>query len=159
MTWKRSAAFLPGVGVALLPKLTCPMCWPAYAGLLTTLGLGFLLSERYLLWVTAVFLFVSVVALAFRYHERRGIAPAVLGLAGAAIVLVGKFQFESMAAMYAGLSVLVSASVWNSWPKRSMQSCPQCAPGGDELIQLSVKGSSYGTETKSRSVQRRLSGV
>ena len=80
MTWKRAAAFIPGVGVALLPKLTCPMCWPAYAGLLTTLGLGFLLSERYLFAVTAVFLLMSVGALTFRYRERRGIAPAVVGL-------------------------------------------------------------------------------
>ncbi len=52
MTWKRFAAVLPGVGASLLPKLTCPLCWPAYAGLLTTLGLGFLMSERYLFGVT-----------------------------------------------------------------------------------------------------------
>ena len=140
MTWKRAAAFLPGLGVALLPKLTCPMCWPAYAGLLTTLGLGFLLSERYLFGVTALFLLISVGALAFRYRERRGIVPAVLGLSGAAAVLIGKFHFESIAAMYTGLSVLIAASLWNSWPKRSTQSCPQCAPGGDELIQLSAQG-------------------
>lgn len=56
MTWKRAAAFLPGIGVSLLPKLTRPMCWPAYAGLLTTLGLGFLMSGRYLFGVTVVFL-------------------------------------------------------------------------------------------------------
>ena len=139
MTWKRAAAFVPGVGVALLPKLTCPMCWPAYAGLLTTLGLGFLMSERYLFRVTAVFLLISVGALAFRYQERRGIAPAVLGLAGAAVVLIGKFQFESIVAMYAGLSVLIAASLWNSWPQRSTESCPQCAHSGDDLIQLRAK--------------------
>ena len=116
------------------------MCWPAYAGLLTTLGLGFLMSERYLFVVTACFLMVSVAALAFRYQERRGIAPALLGVAGAAAVLIGKFHFESMAIMYAGLSVLIAASLWNSWPKWPTQSCPQCAPSGDELIQLSAKG-------------------
>jgi hypothetical protein len=33
---------LPAVGVAMLPNLTCPACWPAYAGLLSTIGLGFL---------------------------------------------------------------------------------------------------------------------
>lgn len=141
MTWKGAAAFVPGVGVALLPKLTCPMCWPAYAGLLTTLGLGCLLSERYLFGVTAVFLLLSVGALAFRSRERRGSRPAVLGLAGAGIILAGKFQFGSIAAMYAGLGVLVAASIWNSWPKRSTQSCPQCAPCGGELIQVSAKRS------------------
>lgn len=130
MTWKTFGAVLPGVGASLLPKLTCPLCWPAYAGLLTSLGLGCLMSERYLFGVTSVFLIISVGALAFRYRERRGIAPAVLGLIGAAMVLAGKFRFESMRAMYAGLSVLIAASLWNSWPRRS---------AGDELVQLSVK--------------------
>src|SRR5216683_1611075 len=91
MTWKRAVAVLPGVGVSLLPKLTCPMCWPAYAGLLTTLGLGFLISERYLFGVTAAFLLVSVGALAFRARERRGYGPSALGFAGTAVVLFGKF--------------------------------------------------------------------
>ena len=140
MTWKRAVAFLPGLGVSLLPKLACPMCWPAYAGLLTTLGLGFLISEQYLFGVTAAFLTVSVGALAFRSRERRGVVPALLGLTGAAVVLIGKFQFESMNAMYAGLAVLIAASLWNSWPQRSTEPCPPCAPGGDELFQLSVKG-------------------
>lgn len=130
MTWRSFAAVLPGVGASLLPKLTCPLCWPAYAGLLTALGLGFLMSERYLFGVTTVFLIVSVGALAFRQRERRGVAPAALGVAGAAVVLLGKFRFESMPAMYAGLSVLIAASLWNSWPRRST---------GDELVQLSVK--------------------
>lgn len=33
-TWKQSLVALPGVGVSLLPKLACPLCWPAYVGLL-----------------------------------------------------------------------------------------------------------------------------
>ncbi len=126
--------------VALLPKLSCPMCWPAYAGLLTALGLGFLMSGRYLFAVTAVFLVISVGALAFRNRERRGIAPALVGLTGAVVVLFGKFQFEWINAMYAGLAILISASLWNSWPQRSTEPCRQCAPNGDDLIQLSAKG-------------------
>lgn len=27
--WRGHLAVLPGIGVALLPKLTCPACWPA----------------------------------------------------------------------------------------------------------------------------------
>ena len=53
MTWRRVVAVLPGVGVSLLPKLTCPMCWPAYAGLLSAVGLGFLISSQYLLGLFA----------------------------------------------------------------------------------------------------------
>ena len=131
MTWKRLASLLPSVGVSLLPKLACPLCWPAYAGLLTALGLGFLVSERYLFGVTAIFLLASVAALAYRYRERRGLLPAALGLAGAAMVLVGKFKFESMPAMYTGLLVLIASSIWNSWPQPLIK---------DRLVQFSVKG-------------------
>jgi mercuric ion transport protein len=42
MTWRRTVAILPGIGVSLMPKLICPLCWPAYAGLLSAVGLGFL---------------------------------------------------------------------------------------------------------------------
>jgi len=51
--WKQSLLAMPGVGVSLLPKLICPLCWSAYAGLLSTLGLGFLISTKYLIPVTA----------------------------------------------------------------------------------------------------------
>ena len=54
--WKRSVAMLPGIGVSLLPKLICPMCWPAYAGIVSALGLGFLISTKYLLPLTFIFL-------------------------------------------------------------------------------------------------------
>ena len=128
MTAKRALAVLPGVGISLLPKLTCPMCWPAYAGLLTTVGLGFLISARYLFFVTAGFLAVSVGALAFRAGTRRGYFPAILGLAASAIILVGKFTLESQTAMYSGLGLLLASSIWNSWPLRLENSCPQCAP-------------------------------
>ncbi len=37
--WKHGLLALPGVGVSILPKLACPLCWPAYAGLLSSIGL------------------------------------------------------------------------------------------------------------------------
>ena len=136
--WKRTLTVLPGIGVSLLPKLACPMCWPAYAGLLSSLGLGFLISAEYLLPVTAAFLLVAVVALVVRARSRRGYGPMLLGLIAAAAVLYGKFSLESDAAMYTGIALLVAASVWNSWPRLSA-SCPECVPAGGDLIQLNAQ--------------------
>ena len=50
----------------------------------------------------------------------------MIGLVASAVVLIGKFNFESDAAMYIGLAVLVAASLWNSWPKRADADCPAC---------------------------------
>lgn len=54
--WARVALTGPNIGVSFLPKLACPACWPAYAGLLSSVGLGFLIKTAYLLSLTIGFL-------------------------------------------------------------------------------------------------------
>lgn len=126
--WQSSLATVPGGAFALLPKLACPACWPAYAGLLSSMGLGFLLDTRYLFPLTAAFLTLAVAALAFDARARRGYVPFGLGLAAAVAVLAGKFAVDSNAAMYGGIGLLVAASAWNAWPRRQGDAarCPKC---------------------------------
>ena len=85
--WKQGLLALPGVGASLLPKVACPLCWPAYAGLLSSVGLGFLISAAYLLPLTAGFLLLALAAMAFRASNRHGYSPFLLGLVAAAGVL------------------------------------------------------------------------
>lgn len=116
--WKQGLLALPGVGVSLLPKLACPVCWPAYAGLLSSVGLGFLISAAYLLPLTLAFLGLTLAALAFRATNRRGFGPFLMGLVAAIAILLGKFLWESKLMIYSGIGMLVAASVWNAWPHR-----------------------------------------
>jgi len=133
--WRSSLAAVPGIAFAFLPKLACPACWPAYAGLLSSLGLGFLLDKIYLLPLTAAFLLLAVGALAFRARTRRGYGPLALGLAAAVVVLAGKFAFGSHAAMYGGIALLVAASVWNAWPVRGQDAgCPACVSDSSSSV-------------------------
>src|SRR5437660_1240924 len=81
-SWKQSLLTVPGLGIALLPKLACPLCWPAYAGLLSSVGLGFLISTTYLLPVTTAFLIALLIALAFRAKQRHDYGPLGLGTVG-----------------------------------------------------------------------------
>jgi hypothetical protein len=128
--WMLGLPALPGIGVSILPKLACPACWPAYAGLLTSIGLGFLISAAYLLPLTAAFLVLAVGALGFRANKRHGYGPFSLGLVAASGVLLGKFLWESNLTMYSALGVLVISSAWNSWPRQNMLTeapgCPEC---------------------------------
>jgi len=134
---KRQWLLLPAIGFALLPKLACPACWPAYAGLLSALGLGFLVRTEFLLPLTAIFLAVVLMGLAFRARARRGYGPLLVGIAGAVAVLAGKFALESSFLFYSGLGLLVGASLWNTWPRRKSKtaSCCECAPAGRRLSQ------------------------
>lgn len=127
--WKLNGAVMPAFGTALLPKLTCPACWPAYAGLLSSFGVGFFDYTPYLLPLTGMFVLIALAALGFRARQRRGFRPLLLGATGAAVLLIGKFAYDSDVAMYAGLAVLVAASLWNSWPMKQFKGkdCPACS--------------------------------
>jgi mercuric ion transport protein len=141
-TWKRSLLALPGVSVSLLPKLACPLCWPAYAGLLGSVGLGFLISAVYLLPLTAAFLVFALAAMAFKANSRHGYGPFLFGLVAAASVLLGKFVWESNITMYSAVGLLVISSIWNAWPRHvtagSAAICPGCYQKDNELNQRSV---------------------
>lgn len=120
--WKQGLFVLPGVGVSVLPKFICPVCWSAYAGLLSSLGLGFLTSTESQLPLTAVFLTLALATLAFRANKRHGYGPFQLGLVAAFAILVSKFVWESTPAVYSVVGLLVLASIWNAWPLRERPS-------------------------------------
>lgn len=128
-TWKQGLLTMPGIGVALLPKLLCPMCWPLYAGIVSSVGLGFLVGTAYLLPITSAFLILTVAVLGFRARQRRGFGPFVIGLVASVAVLIAKFYLESNPLMYGGVGLLVVASVWNAWPRKTnIAVCPSCTP-------------------------------
>lgn len=124
---KFNTSLVPTVGVALLPKLTCPACWPAYAGLLSSLGIGFVDYTPYLVPFTLVFLVISLSTMVYHAKSRHGYGPLLLGLFAGAVLMVGKFVYDNDIAMYTGLVILVAASLWNTWPKAQMANCEACA--------------------------------
>ena len=158
--WRRSLAVLPGIGVSVLPKLMCPMCWPAYAGIVSAFGLGFLISTKYLLPLTVAFLALTASALGFRASRRHGYGPLWLGLVAVALIVTAKFYFDAMQVAYAGIGLLVAASVWNSWPRRAVIApvCSACIPTGAGVIERSAQGENT-DETQNRDFQRRLQNL
>jgi multidrug transporter EmrE-like cation transporter len=128
--WQTVVASLPAVGTALLPKLTCPLCFPAYAAVLGALGLEFVNYTPFLLPLTAVFLVVALAMLAVQTRRTGNGHPLLLGIAASAIVLIGKFPFESEWLTMGGIILLVTAVFFGSRTKSiSVASCPACAPG------------------------------
>jgi hypothetical protein len=123
---------LPGIAVSLLPSLACPLCWPAYAAVASSLGLGFLASSAYLLPLTGVLLAIAVLGLGLQ-AKTKGCGPMVLGLLSAAVILPGKFLVASSLMTYVGVTLLVIASAWSLASQRSAApaACPACATSGD----------------------------
>ena len=98
--WKQTLAVLPAVGAALLPSITCPACWPGYAAVLSSFGIGFLPSNRYLLPLTATFLLFYLLMLTWGAWKRHRFGSVLVGVAGSTVLVVGRFVLESPVCQY-----------------------------------------------------------
>jgi len=76
---------------------------------LTVIGAGFLIRDRYLLPILALFLLASVVgtALSIRRHGQK--TPLVVSILGAAVTFGGIFLWAPVA--YLGIALLLLASI------------------------------------------------
>jgi len=78
----------------------------------------------YLFPLTIFFLLIAVATLGFRARRRWGYRPLALGLTGAAGIVAGKFFMDNAYVGYAGVFLLVAASVWNAWPRNGAIGSP-----------------------------------
>lgn len=133
--WHMLAVSFPAIGTALLPKLVCPLCFPAYGALLSALGLGFVDYTPYLLPLTAAFLTMALGALAFHTYRHGRWLPLLIGLVAVAITTVGKFFADSESLTVVGVVLLVGAIVLTMRKQTSSAaSCPACVstPSGPQ---------------------------
>jgi hypothetical protein len=123
---------IPAAALTALPA--CPACYPLYAGVLSSLGLTALIDPGAQAVLTAVLLVAALGALAFRARRRRGFGPLILGLAAATVVVVAKLGLRWSGLTYAGVGLLVGASLWNTWPASSARAaCTSCSPGSSRV--------------------------
>ena len=114
----------PGVGAATLAKASCPLCYPAIAALLSSMGVGFLFEGIYFFALMALFFSIALFGLFFKAASRRGYPPFYLGTAGVTLALIGNWN-QILWVFYIGVGALLFASFWNLWPKKT-KNCPAC---------------------------------
>jgi hypothetical protein len=112
--------------IAVAPK--CPVCLGALFGIF---GAATVSGSVYHVWLpplTAIWLALTVGALAFQNGGQRRYAPALLGLFAGLAVFIGKFILNEQALVYAGVAALLAAAVWRAWSRTpgSSASYPQC---------------------------------
>ena len=110
----RSILGIPVAALAALPL--CPACYPAYAGVLSALGLTVLSDTAVQTLLTVLFLSAALGALLYKARSRRGYGPFVLGTAASVVLGISKFMMGIDPITYAAVGVLVLAGLWNVWP-------------------------------------------
>ncbi len=117
--WLRAVIAAPAAVLPLLPSFSCPVCLAAYAGVLSSLGLGFVLNESVLRPLIVLFLGIAVGSVAWgtRRHRKRG--PVVAAAAGALSIIAGRIVWSVPLAVYGGVICVVLAAIWNLVLSRS----------------------------------------
>lgn len=115
-------ATAPGAGAAFLAKAACPFCYPAVAGLLSSMGLGFLFQDTPLIVLTSLATAMVLFGLGFRAKSRHGYGPLCLGLIG--VILGGYSNYQGIDTLfYSATAIIVIACIWNLVPRRSCGNC------------------------------------
>lgn len=146
-SWKNPLSTLSGATLLVIfTRLLCPSCWPMYVGILSSMGLSFLIQKAWLMPLTMITLMFVMISLAYRANSRRGFKPFTLGMLGAMALFGGQFIFPSISiekdllnwvliskwSMDVGAILLITASIWNGWPMKrdSMKAnkCSSCMP-------------------------------
>jgi hypothetical protein len=117
------------IGVALFafaPK--CPICFLAYFGIF---GVATSAASAYHTWlppITGFWLALTIAMLAIQRRGKRRYGPALLGFAGAVLLMGGKFLVGGQVMIFAGVVALLAAAVWRSRIQQPVvtEECSQC---------------------------------
>lgn len=124
---RRGLAAAPALLLALLPKVACPACWPAYGSSLSALGLGSAMDSPWRAPLLGAFLLPALWLLARAARRRHDRRPLVVGSVGAGMCLLATV-YDQAAASLLGSALFVTAMVWSSFAPRSPRHGSLCVP-------------------------------
>ncbi|MGI8640816.1 MAG: hypothetical protein ACR2MG_12835 [Pyrinomonadaceae bacterium] len=122
-------SILLSVLIAFFPK--CPLCWAAYMSMLGSFGVSSISYTymRFLLPILIAFLVLHLFLLLKKVKEK-GYGPFLLSLTGAIIIICGRtFLSFSEPAFIAGIVLVVSGSLWNSFSVKNIFFKPKINAG------------------------------
>ncbi len=111
--WLQTLIAVPAAVFPLLPSFSCPVCVAAYGGVLSSLGLGFVLIDRVQRPLIVAFLIVSVAGVAWATKQHGKLGPLVVVVLGSVAVVVGRVVWTNQPVLYIGIVCLLAATVWN----------------------------------------------
>lgn len=116
---KKAGALAPTGSIAsILTVILCPVCKPAIAVFLSTIGLGFVVSESVLRPLLLAFLALTVGGLAWScFKVHRNFWPLAVGIIMSVGLYMGRYVYfgdlENQFLTYGSITGLLVVSIWN----------------------------------------------
>ncbi len=103
---------------SIITVILCPVCKPAIAALLGSVGLGFVVNESILQSVLVIFLALTIGGLLWSFLKvHRNIWPVILGATMSLALYLGRYVYfgymENNVLTYGSIAGLVAVSIWN----------------------------------------------
>lgn len=93
--------------------LFCPVCVPAVGAFVTSIGLGFAATTRFMYPMLGLMSAMFLLGLAWDYRHTRTPLPLILGIAGVIAIPLGRYVLFSLPLVYAGIGAVVVAGLWS----------------------------------------------
>ncbi len=128
---------------ALIAAVAAPCCFPIFAAIAATMGLGILSRyEQTVLYVLQGFTLLSFIGLVLAYKSHRQLVPLLIGAAASVLLAFAFYIHYSVIALYVGLAGLLAAAIWNWISSRgrvapilqSVITCPNCGHRAEETM-------------------------
>ncbi len=111
--WWRAFIVAPAAILPLLPSASCPVCLAAYAGVLSSFGLGFLFRDPVQRPLIILFLSISVASIGWATRQHRNIGPIAAVVLGSFAIVAGRILVSAPWLVYVGVPCVVVAAAWN----------------------------------------------
>ena len=116
---------------SILTVILCPVCKPALAVFLSSIGVGFLADEMVLKPLLVAFLLVTVGGLLWSYLKQHGnMIPLIFGLFFSVSLYLGRYVYFganlNTVLTYGSLAGLVTIGIWNLVLHRQWKTTRQC---------------------------------
>lgn len=107
-----------GVYTAILIRILCPVCWPGYAALLSSIGFSVIKYPTYLWPIAGILLFITLWGLFANAKKRHGFGPFTLGASAIILLLIAQLSPINYQVLLFTMSLLtlITATIWNTWP-------------------------------------------
>jgi len=102
----------------------CPICFPLFAVVGSTLGLGFLRPyEGILMFAFQFFVLLSLIGNMIYYRINKKILPLVIGISSTVLIFFSFHIYFRHTLIYAGMFGLMAAAILNYLGKRNCEKC------------------------------------
>jgi hypothetical protein len=118
----RACTFGGSCGVGLL-GLLCPLCIPAIAAFLVSIGLGFVATKEVIWPLLGLLSLIFLYGLWYSYRCHRHMPPLILGLFGITAIPLGNYVIGTTVLTYTGVAAAIGAAFWNMVLRKRCTKC------------------------------------